>query len=226
MKILAIDNSITSPGIIHCELDDNFDIVEVKYLTFSSTKKFGMKNEYGEVITYSNKDYKGKQFSKIIMVHDEVKKFTKDHTYDYVALEDYAFHGTGDITGLAESCGLLKAHFYNSGSNIRLYSIPSIKKFYAGKGNSDKVDMEDTYEADTNNFKPDLSFLPQVYEKKTGNPKDNLVDAWAILNMLISEIKLRAGIIDMTALTDKQREVFLQSNGKEPNYPARDFITK
>jgi len=225
MIVVAIDNSITSPGIMRCELDENLNIVEVKFLTFSSTKKFQSKTNMGEVITYSNSDYKGKQFNKIMDIHNHVISFIGDNYCDYMVCEDYAYSGKGDITGLAESMGLLKSHFYNMGSKIRLYSIPSIKKFYTGKGTADKVLVEEYFDLDDNPFKPDLSFLPKVYESNTA-PTDNLVDSWAILTMLLAELKLRQGVIQFKDLTDKQREVFLQADNKQPNYPARDFIKK
>ena len=53
-----------------------------------------------------------------------------------------------------------------------------------------------------------------------------MVDSWAILTMLLAELKLRQGVIQFKDLTDKQREVFLQADNKQPNYPARDFIKK
>jgi hypothetical protein len=226
MKILSVDNSIASPGLIKCELNDALDIIDLKYIGFSGSPKWSKVRPDGEIKSYNNKDYKNKQFEKIMMMKENMMNWVGSDFFDYVAFEDYAFSAKGQIFGIAESTGNLKGEFFERGSKIRLYSVPSIKKFYSGKGNADKIDMEDAFVADSCSYKPDWSFLPNVYENKSGNPKDNLIDSFAILQMLICELKLRYGIIEFKDLNEKQREVFLQSNGKEPNYPARDFIGK
>lgn len=226
MNILAVDNSIASPGLIKATLNNEYEITDLNYIGFTGSPKWVNKSDDGEIRAYKNKLYKNKQFEKIMMMKENMLEWVGNDHFEYVAFEDYAFSARGQVFGIAESTGNLKGEFFNRGSKIRLYSVPSIKKFYSGAGNADKVQMEDTFELDKSEYKPDWSFLPEVYENKSGNPKDNLVDAFAILQMLIAELKIRAGVIEYKDLNEKQREVFLQASGKEPNYPARDFIHK
>ena len=40
MKIIGLDNSLSSPGVVKAELDDNLDIINMDYLTFTTVKKY------------------------------------------------------------------------------------------------------------------------------------------------------------------------------------------
>jgi Holliday junction resolvasome RuvABC endonuclease subunit len=143
--------------------------------------------------------------------------------YDYVAFEDYSFSSKGQVFSIAESTGILKKIFFENNSKMRLYSVPSIKMYFTEKGNADKVLMEDFYEKHEDKF--DLSFLPNVYENKSNNPADNIVDAFAILKMLITELKLRNNILDQSSLTDKQISIFLDKNiGKSAKSKKKEEI--
>ena len=39
MFIAGIDYSISSPAVVKAELDENFDVIGIEYLSFSSVKK-------------------------------------------------------------------------------------------------------------------------------------------------------------------------------------------
>jgi Holliday junction resolvasome RuvABC endonuclease subunit len=158
-------------------------------------------------------------------MNDEIFKFLDVPTLEYVALEDYAYSATGKIFNIAEGCGFLKISLYHSGKKIRLQSPNSIKLWATGYGNCDKIRMEQSYDIRKDAF--DLSFLPRVVDKKSNNPKDNIVDAFFICDLLRHELMLRKGLIKLSDLTEKQIQVFNSVSKTFPeNILCRDFLEK
>ena len=110
---------------------------------------------------------------------------------------------------------------------MRLYNISTIKIFASGSGNADKIRMEDAYEALPIEEKIGLNFLPMVHEKKTNNPKDNIIDAFFITKLLQTELKIREGILTLRELEDNVRKCFIRVTKAYPiNLPVRPFLFK
>ncbi|MFW6272261.1 MAG: hypothetical protein ACOC2U_00560 [bacterium] len=223
MKIIGIDNSITSPGIVIMELNDSFEILNQRFITCTTIKKYSFKDCNGEVIYY--KDTFNSQYEKIQSLHNIVmNRIGNPNDYDFIAIEDYSFASKGQTFSIAESTGLLKDRFYNANIPIRLYAVPSIKQFMTQKGNADKIRMEEYYEKKS--YKFDLSFLPKLYESRNAkNPKDNIIDAHAIVMMLRFELMYRNGI---TCYDDINRHIFIEKTKKSKIIPyvLQDFIYK
>jgi Holliday junction resolvasome RuvABC endonuclease subunit len=228
MYILGIDSSFSSPGFVWAELDDKtLEIVQQDYLGFTSTKKFKNNNIY--FYEKKNKEESDNIIGRYLMFVEVIKDVLKMHERQFlnVALEDYAYNCSGQLTKLAETCGAIKVMFYNHGSKIRLYEIGNIKRFATGNGKADKFEMEEVYESLPLKERIDLSYLPMVKEKKTGNPKDNIVDAYFIMRFLQTELKVRKGLITLQDLPDHQRKSFLLVTKANPiNLPVRSFIQK
>lgn len=234
LKVCAIDNSICSPGIIKALVTPEFDIIKKEYLSFTNVKKNEVSNEEGKIIHYKN-EWFDSQFEKISYLNSLVLKWLGEISeYKYVAFEDYSFSSKGQVFSIAESTGLLKKSFFDGFSNIRLYSVPSIKMFFTDKGNADKVLMEEYYDKQDDKF--NLNFLPKVYENVSNNPADNIVDAFAILKMLLTELKLRNNLIDTSILNEKKVSIFLEKKKpkketkkrkkEEIPYCEKEFIFK
>lgn len=219
MKIIGLDNSLSSPGVVKAELDDNLDIINMDYLTFTTVKKYSG----GNIIHYKKKDFRS-DVDEYLYKRDEIYNFCGDA--DYMALEDYAFNASGQITKLAESVGSLIVLFYEKYTKIRKYNISIIKIFATSKGNSDKISMEKYYDL-YKEEKFNLSYLPMVHEKKSNNPKDNIIDAYYIMKMLQIELKVRTGIIRLHELSSDILRCFNRVTKSEPlNLPVRPFIEK
>ncbi len=213
MNLLGVDNSITSPGLVILNTDDDYNVVSKYFITLSDVKKYEMKDEFGEIIHYKKADFDD-QYNKIVELHHIIEKRLGDlSSFDYVAFEDYAFGGMGQTFSIAESTSLLKYKFYNAGVPIRLYSVPSIKLYASGKGNADKIKMEDMYEAHSG--KINLNFLPACFEKKS--PKDNIIDAFFIANMLKDELAIRDN--KMSEISAINKQIFIERSKKSKTIP-------
>lgn len=229
MKILAVDNSIQAPGFIEGTLDENYNIVKTRTLSFCNTnrKKYEVKTDDLTIEYVKQKDFKNKQFEKIMYYIEKFKGWKGDNIYHYAAIEDFAYSAKGKIASIAESTGNIKNILFNDLTKIRIYGIKEIKKFYTINGNSDKIGMEDYFDNDQSSYKPDISFLPHVYENKNGNPKDNIVDAFGIIEFLKTELKLRFGKMTLDELNPKQIEVFNKLHKiTKDGLLTRDFIQK
>ena len=222
VKIIgSLDYSIASPGVCKFILDDNLNVVQKDYLSFTQSKKFEKKDN----IIYYKKDQFKDHYERIIWIKDYIFNFLNG--CDYIALEGYAFGASGRVFDIAEGCGLIKTELYETGHKLRLYDPPSIKKYATGMGNSDKIHMEEDYEKIDINNRFNLNFLPFVKDNKSGNPKDNIVDAYFIGQLLILELKVRHGIILLKDLNPKIIEIFNKvSNHYKDNLLVREFIEK
>jgi hypothetical protein len=96
---------------------------------------------------------------------------------DLVVLEDYSMGSKGTVFNIGENTGILKYHLWKS--KIPLEKVPPtvLKKFWTGKGNSDKVKM---YEK----FKEEQALdLCQPFSWRSiniGSPIGDIVDAFAL----------------------------------------------
>jgi len=230
MNIITIDNSISSPGFVKARLNNSFEVEDIQMLTFTSSKRFAASGAVN-VIYYNNKDF-NHQYNKIVFMNEEFEKWADfdNIKYDYGFIEDYAFAAVGQVFSIAESTGLIKRLLFNNSIPFRLYSVPSIKKFFSGKGNADKIKMEIAYNNNKSLYKPDLRFLPSVVDKKSGNPIDNIIDAFAIFELGLFELKIRNNLINIETEEQYIQEVFAPPKKKknrkkqEPGYAERDFV--
>jgi Holliday junction resolvasome RuvABC endonuclease subunit len=225
MIIAGVDSSFASPAIVWAKLDKNFDLYNMGYIAFTSVKKFANDN----IFYYDKKrDDNNNIIDRYLFFTDVINnKLLNTYKVEYVGIEDYAYSAPGQITKLAETVGAIKVLFYNNDIKIRLYEIGNIKRFATSKGSSDKFVMEDFYTNLPIHEKIDLNFLPRVSEKKAGNPKDNIIDAYFIMKFLQTELKVRNGITLMQDLPQHQIACFNNVTKYNPlNLPVRPFIYK
>ena len=218
MIISGCDLSKNSPGIVKLILDDTtLDIIDVQSLGFTSVKK----NEQAGVVFYKKTEFNYSQ-DQFLMIENCIFNFLKDATY--IALEDYAYGGSGNITDLAEFCGIFKLKQFLDGKKIRIYDIPSIKIFGTGKGNSDKLSMYQ-YFLKHQGMKPNISTMPPVTKGSGVSPTSDIVDAFWIASFLQLELKLRRGLIQLMSLEEEKIKLFNRVTKHQPqNVLVTDFI--
>lgn len=216
MIIVGIDMSMNSPAVVKFELDHALNIAKKEFITFTQTKKYS-----GENIIYHSKTQFNNEYQKYIFMRDYILKFINGA--EYAAIEGYAFNGTGQVFQIAEITGLLKVKILEFGIPLRIYDPASIKMSIGNKGNCDKISMEEKYSVMGDGF--DLSYLPFVHEKKAGNPKDNIIDAFCIAKLLLAELKVRNGYIERKDLSEGTQRIF---NRVTPANPVKildlDFL--
>lgn len=228
MIICGIDMSKNSPAVVKFLLDDKLDIISKRFITFTTTKKY----EEDNIIYYKKEDFDC-DLAQYVFIKNHIKNFMidlkcdGDVNPDYVGLEGYAYSGTGMVFDIAEITCTIKMMVYDREIPLRIYDPPSIKMYATGLGNADKIHMEEDYEKLPIDERFDLRHLPLVSDKKKGNPKDNIVDAFYIAKLLQLELKLRNGIITLRDLDPKTIRIFNRVTKSNPvNILDTDFIIK
>lgn len=218
MLIGAMDYSIASPGLVKFVLDKDLNVEEKYYKGFCQTKKFESK----DIVYYNVKKDFNNDLQRKIWLKDQIFDFLNQ--CDFIALEGYAYGAVGQVFDIAEGCGITKKALYERGIKLRIYDPPSIKKYATNFGNADKTRMEEDYEK----LEDKIDFnLPLVKDKVSGNPKDNLVDAFFICKLLHLELKIRHGITLLKDLDVKKIEIFNQVSKKNPdNLLTRPFLER
>lgn len=210
MKIVGIDNSVNSPGVVWFTLDEQMNITKKEFMGFTQVKKNATEN----IIHYKKKDFED-DISQYIFNRDKIfEAITKDGILpDYVAIEDYAYSANGKVFNIAESTGALKVKLYENYIPIRLYDPCSIKLFFSSYGNADKDRMKQCYDN-----------LDEG-EKLFGVINEDIIDAFFVTLLLYYELKIRKGLINLSLLPEYQIRVF---NRVTKNYPenilVRNFI--
>lgn len=222
MRIVGLDVSITSTGVVVFDLDDNLDVVDKTFFGFV-TKKYQDKDTH---LHY----YKNDQFPNYIERTKALQNKIFDvigDCVDYASIEDYAFSGTGKTFHIGEFTGKLKERLYDNGASIRLTDPTSLKKFATGNGNSGKTEMG--LEAPEH---PDWSRdgFPVLLEDSkvypfAKSPSADIIDAWWLAKLLQLELKLRRGLVNLRDYPEHVISTFNRVTKSNPiNILDREFL--
>lgn len=220
MKIAGLDLSVTASGIVIETVDDDFNIIDVEYFSWSPTKKYDSER----TPWHRSSDFSDK-YERNIFYADYICSKVSDCTY--ISVEDYAVDAQGKVFDLAEFEGLVKTRLYAEGKILRFYSPKSNKKFFSGNGNNNKLRMFEQGFVPWKEKKPDLSNLPEVDKPDGKSPTSDIIDAYALCEFLRTEIKLKAGKIQLNDLDKKQQECFTTVSDDAPKgLLAKEFLQK
>lgn len=213
MIIVGIDPSINGTGMVKFYLDPaDLSLGDMEYMGFTQVKKHSSDN----IIHYKKKDFKNNLDQNWFM-YDHIRDFCNDA--EYIAIEDYAYSAKGRVFDIAEYVGGLKMDLYLEGKKIRMIEPTVVKKHATGKGNCDKIRMEDEY------MKHDVLGLSKLPEYKT--PKLDIVDAYYIAKYLQLELQLRFGHVLLKNLSQEHIQIFNRVTKSNPvNILARDFLER
>jgi hypothetical protein len=218
MKIVGLDLSINGSGCVSFELDNDLEIKNMKYLSFTTVKKNSFKTDTDGVLYFNKKQF-GNYFEQNRWMKDHIVDFCKGS--EYISIEDYAYSATGRVFSLAEFEGLVKYCLYDFGYKLRLYDICSVKMYACNNGTAKKEDMVDTFDKIRKNP------LGLNFFNRFGSPKEDIVDAFFLTELLQLELKLRKGLVVLKDLSEKQIQIFNRTTiGNKINLLSRDFYTK
>jgi len=156
---VGVDYSLNGPAICVHDASKDFSFSSCKFYYITVKKKCAVLTDQF-FPTFVHKDTK--YFSPEERYHNisnfGIESITKDligvpndeiGQYVSVMFEDYAFSANGNITALAENCGILK---YRLARDFRIHShlvTPgTVKKFATGKGNATKYVVTDQFVKD------------------------------------------------------------------------------
>ena len=195
IKILGIDQSISSTGFTLLEVDENFNIKDWKFLGFSSTKKRLISTNHYMTIkkpdNYENHPY----FYKGPMIFEYIYKEYSDYInfvsgVDYFSVEDYAYGAEGNIFDIAEFCGGLENSFYVCGKSFKRYPPRSIKLFATGNGDADKFSMGVQF-MKTDIYKETKEGFGDCFESGFTHPYEDIIGSFWMANCFRCELAYR-----------------------------------
>lgn len=223
MIICGIDVSPTSTGITKFQVDDNLNVIDKSFLGFSELKKKNSLINPNITLYPKFEDYIERELWMVPKIFDFIS------SSDYVAIESYAYGGNGNITMIAEFTGLLKSKIYDAGIKMRFYDPQTIKFFATDSGKAQKPAMYNSFIELHDEDKIDLTELPTVTEKKTNgvSPTSDLIDSWFIAKILLTELRLRKGLVSLSDLPEQTIKIFNRVTKANPtNILATEFFHK
>lgn len=169
MRILAVDQSYTSCGIVVLEYLDNVDAYQIVHL-----ERF---------VTDASLD----MFARAWTVAQRVAGLAKHTAADYTALEGLAFAMTGnatrDLAGLQYV--IVTALRYVEKLNVMIIPPNTVKKMATGKGNAKKEPMYDALPQEVKDRLTEMNL-----RKTTG--RYDLTDAYWIARSAIEAKKIKS----------------------------------
>ena len=128
-------------------------------------------------------------------------------------IEDYAYGAARGAHQIGESGGLLRI-VLSAFCDLRFYSPTSAKSFAAGSGRAKKDDMIRA----VTNWGVDVPDLAAAVA-------EDYCDAYALARMGLLEWEVRKGWKELTALTQRERDIFLSGGKKGDNLLTRPYVT-
>ena len=238
MKVVGLDFSLSAPGIVVLDVDsETLAVTSVRYRGYTEVQKLAKADDHFIL-------YKKNMFPNDLLRFDFIAQSVFNFIYReiietpiedigetdedyYIAIEGYAMKSTGRIFETAEATGITKLRLINNcmvHPHIRIYEPTTIKKFGCLNGSGDKVMMGMAYDESEIGYKIDLS---GEHLKSYESPKADIVDAFWIAEMLLTELKLRRGLVSLKGMPLKRIELFnATSKGHKTNLLEREYITR
>lgn len=219
MKIAGLDISTSSSGLTKFTLDDNFKVIESTYNGFTSVKK-----NQTNLIHFYHKDRFKSTLEKMSWMIPIIVDFVSD--CDFIAFEGYSMASKGRVFDIAEFTGSIKRDLYELYKNIRIYEPTTVKKFFSGHGHADKISMYDSFIASKIPYKYSIKDLPVVNKKDGTSPTSDLIDSFAVCELLYQELLLKNHIKSLKDFDKKTIEIFSNIGSNNVDLTSKDFIRK
>jgi len=215
MKIIGVDYSINSPAAFKFQLSKDLkDIENFDFIGFSTTKRLA--KSCANILYYDLEDFQN-QFERIFWFRDHIYRWMNiskdDAEGTYIGIEGYAMGAKGRVFDIAEATFSLKEKIYLTGVPLRIYAPTAVKKHATGNGRAKKGDMSDCFD------KTSYSNIFPGFSK--GSPREDIIDAFFVAQLLIMELRLKKGVLKFENLTLKQKEIF---KNKKVDLIKEDFI--
>lgn len=172
MKIIGIDLSLTSPALCLFH-GDEFNFEQCKFWFYTTNKKLqvNLPPITGTLAKEFTKDQE--RYHNIFNWIYEIIDWNKP---DHIFIEDYAFASTGRVFNIAENCGILKYNLWKLGITFTTIPPTVVKKVCTGKGNSNKVAMEQAFIQQTGfNVRKHLQL-----SQSASNPVSDIIDSYYV----------------------------------------------
>lgn len=227
-KVLAIDLALNHLGAV---LLENGETTNFWYVTSIAGSAAKSKKHGTRLLLPKTKEKQIKSIARLVFLHDFISNLLDDVQPDYIGIEDYALRVEHGAHYMGEIGGITRLLCWQRHIKFRLHDPMSVKMFVAHDGTAQKDAVE---RAVAERWGVNFSKYNLPRAKPTSrnpSPKQNrttsedLADAFAIGQMVWTEVQLRDGRILMSDLHPKEIQVF---NRITKSYPVslldRDWI--
>jgi Holliday junction resolvasome RuvABC endonuclease subunit len=186
IRISGIDPSISGTGKCIMELDDDYNVNDIWFYGWTSTKNRSMECNNVKVFhvgtKYDTYSVLERQEIAYPLIHEGMDDVS------FAAFEGYAFgkSATNSLVQLGEFNGGLKRELWRKNIGITIYPPAVVKRFATGKGTADKVMMSAAFK----------QCFPELYPykafdllKQDDSPHADMVDAFWICETLRCHMK-------------------------------------
>lgn len=175
MIIAAIDWSMTSPSIVVGKVGCSDS--ELDYYSFKQAKKQSSNLKNVHLCDYPQWSCPEERFLKL---SEWALGIITDHGVHHAFIEGYAYGSSkGVVFEIGENTGVLKQTLYTTHVPFTVYAPTVIKKFATGKGNANKIAMEEAYRTKTG-IDLCLAINDKATATKIPSPVSDMVDAYWI----------------------------------------------
>lgn len=239
MKVVGIDASPHSTGLVKFTLDEDLNILEIERLGFfgykepKKTKNWSIPT-FKNIVSYDEEKYDF--YNRTIMMMEHIWPFIED--CEYVCEEDYSLYGSGLLNQIFDFSSQIKFQALRNGSKLRLIEPLTLKMFAANSGKAQKPEMFDAFVSDSNSHMLDLSDLPQIpihsrgqfaglRNKNGSSPLSDIVDAFFLGILLVEELRIRKGTKQLSDLVPHRSHILSRKTKANPTpIYKKDFIEK
>lgn len=145
-----------------------------------------------------------------------------NNVYEYVGIEDYAYRAAMNAHQIGEIGGMVRLRLWKAGCKIRLHDPGSVKMFAAHDGTADKDLMVATVRK---RWPETEAFARHSEGSKYVVIEEDLCDAYAIAQLVWTEVQLRRGELQMSQLLEKEVRVFNRCTKRWPtSVLGRDWL--
>jgi hypothetical protein len=143
----------------------------------------------------------------------------------YVSLEDYAYAAVGKTFHIGECGGLWKIVCSSQGFRLRLHDPTAPKMFATGRGNASKIEVrEGAIEKWRDEYGFDRFPIGPPSKPEDGVQGD-VVDAYVLARMGLTEVWLRDGEVHTRDLPEEERKIFNRTTKTFPtNILSRNWL--
>lgn len=185
MIIGGIDYSMSSPSLCIYDTDKEFKFENCDIYYANAKKKYviNIKNLHGFVLPENRIEEPMYRYNEICKIFANV---LMDQKVEQICIEGYALGShAGLIFNIAENTSLLKHFMWKSGIKYINPSPATIKKFFTGKGNADKLKVVNTFINETH------TNLQDIFGTKTieAAPINDICDSFAMCKYMYYYLK-------------------------------------
>jgi len=169
---VGIDYSMSSPSVcVH--IGKHWNILNCKFYYLTTRKKHFIKTDY--LIGEMHSEFKTQEERFDAISDWAISKIPKN---SMVYLEDYAFGATGIVFNIGECVGLLKHKLWKNNYKFEKFAPSKIKKFATGKGNANKILMQESFDYECN-----VKIFSELNCPAGASPLSDIIDSYYIAKL-------------------------------------------